>query len=249
MSRLHVGVGVPMLVRQPPIPRSDRRPCRQSPIVRCMRWSIVIADDHGPEWSPGLLGRATPAPVQYCHLGTSRTLSQKALSRALSLAPASNVLVTAMQKFRTYWEPALWFVPPQNRFIGDSRSSSPLATAAALLSIASRSPSDIVALLPARCFVAHDNILQERLKRAVAAVPQVPEGVVTLGILDTGDAVDESYLLVRAVDSRPGLVAHAYARQPGLPAICGSRAPWPPRGLSQAMWAYSRPKYLITGRG
>jgi hypothetical protein len=83
-----------------------------------------------------------------------------------------------------------------------------------LLSIASRSPSDIVTLLPARCFVAHDDILQERLELALAAVPQVPEGVVTLGLVDTGDGVDESYLLVRARDVRPGLVAHAYARQP-----------------------------------
>ena len=183
-------------------------------MLKRMHWSIVIADDHGPEWTPGFMAGATAAPVQYCHLGASRTLLQKALSRALKFAPASNVLVTAIQKFRSHWDPSLWFVRPENRFVVDSRSSSPLATAAALLSIASQSPADIVTLLPARCFVAHDDILQERLELALALVPQVPEGVVTLGMLDTGDGVDESYLLVGPGDVRPGLMAHAYARQP-----------------------------------
>jgi hypothetical protein len=124
-----------------------------------MRWSIVVADDHGPEWSPAVLADTKPAPIQCCRLSGPRTLLQKALDRALNIAPAANVMVTALRTFRPHWEPSLWFVRLENRFIVDSRPS-PLATAAALLSIARRTPSDIVTLLPARCFVARDDILR-----------------------------------------------------------------------------------------
>jgi hypothetical protein len=97
-----------------------------------MQWSIVVADDHGPEWAPPMGSDAPLAPVQYCRVGASRTLLQKALSRAMSVAPASNILITAMQGFRSNWAPALWFVRPENRFVSDKRPASSLATAAAV---------------------------------------------------------------------------------------------------------------------
>jgi mannose-1-phosphate guanylyltransferase len=189
-----------------------------------MRWSIVIADDHGPEWAPQIIAGADPAPVQYCRLGESHTLLQKTLHRALNLAPASRVLVTALQDYRSYWEPALWFVRTENRFICDQRSSSSLAAAAALLSIASRMPSAIVTMLPARCFVADEPMLRRALEQALAVLPQLPEGVVTLGMLELDDGSDENYLVPGHGDNRPGLVVHGYARQP---------VPWVARYLRQ----------------
>src|SRR5580704_17833750 len=189
-----------------------------------MHWSIVVADDHGPEWAPVTFAGAQPAPVQYRPLTGSRTPLQKALDRALSVAPAANVMVTAMRTFRSHWEPSLWFVRAENRFVGDNQQSSPLATAAALLSIAMRTPSDIVTLVPARCFVAHDGILQEGLERALAVLPTLPERVVTLGMVDLDEGVDESYLVVGRSCAGPGLVTHGYARHP---------LPWVARYLRQ----------------
>jgi mannose-1-phosphate guanylyltransferase len=178
-----------------------------------MRWSIVVADDHGPEWAPRIVAATRPSPVQYCRLGASRTLLQLALRRALVIAPAGKVMVTAMQGSRSQWEPSLWFVRAENRFVGDKRSSS-LATAAALLSIAVRNPSDIVTILPAKCFVAHEQILHEGIERALGILPEVPEGVVTLGMVDMDEGVDENYLVARRGDRGPGLIVHGYARQP-----------------------------------
>jgi mannose-1-phosphate guanylyltransferase len=189
-----------------------------------MHWSIVVADDHGPEWAPMIFAGATPAPIQYCPLSGSRTLLQKALGRALSVAPAANVMVTAMRGFRSHWEPSLWFVRAENRFVGDGRPSSPLATAAALLSIARRAPSDVVTLLPARCFVAHEEVLQDGLERAVAMLPRLSQGVVTLGMVDMDEGVDESYLVVGRSGGGPGLATHGYARHP---------LPWVARYLRQ----------------
>jgi|HubBroStandDraft_1064217.scaffolds.fasta_scaffold19327_3 mannose-1-phosphate guanylyltransferase len=189
-----------------------------------MRWSIVVADDHGPEWAPPIRVSARPAPVQYCGLGGSRTLLQKALSRALNVAPASNIMVTAMRGFRSNWEPSLWFVRPGNRFVSDKRASSSLATAAALLPIASRAPSDIVTILPARCFVAHEPLLRDGLTRALAMLQCASEGMVTLGMVDLDEGVDEHYLLIGRNGAGMGLSVHGYARQP---------VPWIARHLRQ----------------
>jgi hypothetical protein len=160
-----------------------------------LHWCIVVADDHGPEWAPEIVAGSDPSPVQYCRLGGSHTLLQKALRRALNVAPATRVMVTALQDYRTYWEPAMWFVRAENRFICDRRASSSLAATAALLSIAARTPSAIVTMLPARCFVADEPVLRQALELARSVLPQVPEGVVTLGMLDLHDGADEHYLV------------------------------------------------------
>jgi len=178
------------------------------------RWFIVVADDHGPESAPASVAGASHSPIQYCRLGGSRTLLQLALRRALAIAPAASVMVTAMDSFRSYWEPSLWFVRPENRFIGSERPSASLVTAAALLSIAARTPSDIVTILPAQCFVAHVQMLRDGLQRALEVLPQVREGVVTLGMTDVEDGADENYLLVGRRGNWPGLMVHGYARQP-----------------------------------
>jgi mannose-1-phosphate guanylyltransferase len=189
-----------------------------------MQWSIVVADDHGPEWAPPM-GSGTPAaPVQYCRVGAPRTLLQKALSRAMSVAPASNIMVTARHGFRSNWEPSLWFVRPEHRFVSDRRPASSLATAAAVLSIAARTPSDIVTILPARCFVAHEPVLRQGLADALALLPRVSEGIVTLGMVDMDEGVDEHYLVVGRGGTGAGIAVHGYARQP---------VPWIARYLRQ----------------
>jgi mannose-1-phosphate guanylyltransferase len=195
-----------------------------APHAHAMQWCIVVADDHGPEWAPPMGLSEPAAPVQYCGLGASRTLLQKALSRALELAPASNILVTAMRGFRSHWEPSVWFVRPEHRFVSDKRPSSSLAAAAAVLSIASRSPSDVVTIMPARCFVAHEAVLREGLARAVAMLRCASEGVVTVGMVDLDEGVDEHYLVVGRNGTGVGLSVHGYARQP---------VPWIARYLRQ----------------
>jgi mannose-1-phosphate guanylyltransferase len=111
-------------------------------------WCIVVADDHGPEYGPSVVRGEKPSPVQYCRLGEPATLLQKALNRARQIAPPAQILVTARDEYRNLWKSALWFVSPTHRFISDTRAASALATAAALLSIAADSPSNIVTILP-----------------------------------------------------------------------------------------------------
>jgi hypothetical protein len=176
------------------------------------RWCVVIADEQGPEWSTG--DGEDPTPVQYCTFDEGSTLLQRALHRAASVAPASQVAVTGFEECRERWEPALWFVRPDQRFICDSGAVAHLATAAAILSIAARSPSNIITVMPARCYVAHEWILRSALQRAAAELPQIPEGVVTLGMLDIEDSPDEDYLVVSRPRVGEALRVDGFARRP-----------------------------------
>jgi mannose-1-phosphate guanylyltransferase len=181
---------------------------------RKSHWCIVIADDHAPacvmdgalDWRPG--------PVQYSCLGGSATLLHRALHRAASIAPTSQILVTALEEYRDQWEPILWSVRPQMRFVGDKRTSPLLASAAAILSIARIASSAIVTILPARCYVAHEWILRQALRQVGSELPHIPEGVAALGMVDIDEGVDEDYLVLSHVRTGRGLPVQGIARRP-----------------------------------
>jgi len=177
-------------------------------------WCIVVADDHGPEYVPTAAGAAEKRPVQYCGFGEPATLLQKALRRAKQIAPTAQIAVTVREANREYWEPLLWFVRPERRFISDARMTSPLTTAAALLSIAADSVSHVVTILPARCYVANEWILSAALHRLHAMLPGIPEGVGTLGMLDIDEGIDEDYLVPCGSRVDPVVAVQGMARQP-----------------------------------
>jgi mannose-1-phosphate guanylyltransferase len=139
---------------------------------------------------------------------------QKALHRATAVAPASQVIVTAFAGYRTLWEPSVWFVRPERRFVGDSATASQQSSAAAILSVAACSPSHVIIILPARCYVAHELILRRAINRALLELPGIPEGVVTLGMLDLEEGIDEDYLVVGRPRAGRGLRVDAFARRP-----------------------------------
>ena len=186
------------------------------------RWCIIIADDHGPEWAMGL--ERDPAPVQYCRLGEAATPLQRSLHQAAAIAPTSQVIVTAFAEYRNFWEPSLWFVRPERRFVCDSRAASQLSLAAAILSVAARSPSNVITILPARCFVAREWILRRALNHALLELPGIPEGAVTLGMLDIEEGIDEDYFVVGRPPVGRGLRIDGFARRP---------VPWVSRHLRQ----------------
>lgn len=178
------------------------------------RWCIVVADDHGPEWAPTCSSGERQSPAQYSRLGESSTLLHRALCRALRLAPASQVLLTALEEYREHWEPSAWCLKPEHRFICDHRAASLLTGAAALLSISSKDPSAVVTILPARCYVAHEWVLSAALDLAIARLPHIAEGVLTLGMIDAIESLDEDYLVATRAQSDRSLTALGFARRP-----------------------------------
>jgi len=176
------------------------------------RWCVVVADDNRQDRASGL--QRYSAPVQYCRLGAGATLLQRALHRATAIAPSAQVLISAFEKYRNLWEPSVWSIRPERRFICEGPTGAQLSVAAAILSVAARSTSDIITILPARCHVAHESILRRALDFALAELPSIPEGAVTLGMLDPEEAVDEDYLLVGRPPVGRGLRVDGFARQP-----------------------------------
>jgi mannose-1-phosphate guanylyltransferase len=177
-------------------------------------WCVVIADDHGPEYVPSIAGMTNQLPVQYCGFGEPTTLLQRALHRARRIAPSAQIAVTVREENRGRWESALWCIRPERRFVSDTRMMSSLTTAAALLSIAADSASNVVTILPARCYVANEWILSSALDTLRKMLPWIPEGVGTLGMIDIDCAIDEDYLVPCAAEAGPGLTVLGMAHRP-----------------------------------
>jgi mannose-1-phosphate guanylyltransferase len=159
--------------------------------------------------------QVTPAPVQYRPFAEPTTLLQKALHRARRIAPANRILVTASDAHRAHWQPALWFIPAEHRFVSESPGWSSLTTAAAVLAIAARVPSAAVTILPARCYVDDEWTLTLALHAALSNMGHAADGVVTLGMASGACEVDEDYLLVdEAPAGRPMIPVAVTARRP-----------------------------------
>jgi mannose-1-phosphate guanylyltransferase len=181
---------------------------------RKSHWCIVIADDHAPAWLANGALESRLVPVQYCRLEGSATLLHLALHRAASIAPTSQILVTALEEYRDQWEPILWCVRPEMRVISCKRTSPLLSSAAAILSIARISPSSIVTILPARCYVGHEWILRQALRQATFELPHIPEGAAALGMIDIDEGVHEDYMVLNRVRAGRGLGVQGIARRP-----------------------------------
>jgi len=187
---------------------SDARPVTPS------RWCIVVADAAGPEWLVPDDSRAQWAPVQYCGLGEPTTMLQKAMHRAGRISHATRVVVTVADAHRSRWQQALWFTRPEHRYVSEFPGWSSVTTAAAVLSIAARTPDALVTILPARCYVADEWTLTIALHRALSERTVLAGGIVTLGMVGADTDVDENYLLPGASNGEPTAAVSGIARQP-----------------------------------
>jgi mannose-1-phosphate guanylyltransferase len=174
----------------------------------------VVADAAGPDWPVSDDIDAKSAPVQYCGLGEPTTMLQKALHRAGRISHSARVMVTAAELHRSHWQHALWLPRAEHRFVIESPGWSSLTTTAAVLSLAARTPSALVTILPARCYVTDEWALTAALHRALSALYFLADGVVTLGFVGSPLDVDEDYLVLSPPDGRPTAAVSVTARRP-----------------------------------
>jgi mannose-1-phosphate guanylyltransferase len=187
-----------------------------------VRWCIVVADAAAPEWPLSDDTNVRRAPIQFCGLGGPTTMLQKALHRAGRLSPAARIMVTADERNRSHWQPALWFTRPEHRFVSDSPGWSSLTIAAAVLSVAARDQSALITILPARSYVADEWTLTVALHRVLSNRFFLADGIVTLGMVTEQPGIDEDYLVLDAPDGRPTVAVSTTAQRP---------ATWATRGL------------------
>jgi mannose-1-phosphate guanylyltransferase len=184
--------------------------------MTAVRWCIVVADAAGPEWPLSDDINVARAPVQFCGLSGPTTMLQKALHRAARISHASRIIVTADERNRSHWQPALWFTRAEHRFVSDCPGWSSLTTAAAVLSIAARAPSTLITILPARSYVADEWTLTVALHRVLSNRSFLADDIVTLGMVVEQPGVEEDYLILGAPDGRPTVAVSATARRPAI---------------------------------
>src|SRR5271168_1415349 len=178
-----------------------------------MRSCIVVATDERSERLTDCLHRG-PLSSQQAAIVKRGFLRQASL-RARRIASPANVLVSAREEDQSVWAGPLWFTHPANRFISDRGVPTSLSTAVAVLSVAARSPSCLVTILPSDFWVARESVLADAIDNSITALQGVPGTVATLGMSDTHPGTDEDYLIVGAANSRMGAAIQAKANRPG----------------------------------
>ncbi len=178
-----------------------------------MQCCIVVAAD---ERSERLIGGLNQRPLNSEQAAiVKKGFLRQASLRARRLASPANILVSAREEDRNTWAGPLWFTKPAGRFISDRGVPTSLSTAAAVLSVAARSPSCLVTILPSDFWVARESALAESIDNALSALQGVPDTIATLGMNDTHPGTDEDYLIVGPGNSQIGAAIQARANRPG----------------------------------
>jgi len=172
------------------------------------RCCIVVANDERSErLADGTLNSQQAAIVK-------RGFLRQASLRARRIASPANVLVSAREEDRGVWASPFWFTQAANRFISDRGVPTSISTAAAVLSVAARSPSCLVTILPSDFWVAREAVLADAIDKALTSLQQIPGTVATLGMSDTHPGTDEDYLIVGPACSQTGAAIQAKANRP-----------------------------------
>ena len=182
---------------------------QSAPPKRCC---IVVANDERSERLSASL-----------HQGVSSTRPSAAVSggflrlaarRARKLASPANVLVCAKEADRLAWQGPFWFTRPANRFISDRDTPTSLSTAGAVLSIAAKDPTCLIAVLPSDFWVARESVLIEAIEKGLGQMRVMPESIATLGMIDSHHESHEDYLVVGPNNAQKGAVIQARVNRP-----------------------------------
>jgi len=179
---------------------------------RPTRYCVVIASEERSDRVSTILRPFAPNARQ---AGVVKTpLLRQSSIRARHLASPANVVVSAQAADRSVWERPFWFTRPSNRFVADTGAPTALATAAALLSIASHAPSCLIAVMPSNFWVARESVLTEAIDKVCGVLRIMPDTIATLGIVDTHMEIDEDYLVVGPNNPQKGAVIQARVNRP-----------------------------------
>jgi mannose-1-phosphate guanylyltransferase len=180
--------------------------------VASKRCCIVVANDERSERSIGSLHRYASSPRLAAAM--SMGFLRLAARRARRLVSPANMLVVAQDADRHTWEGPFWFIRRANRFIADRDTPTSLSTAGAVLSIAAKDPSCLIAILPSDFWVARESVLIEAIEKALGQMRIMPESVATLGMIDTHYEGHEDYLVVGPNHAQKGAVIEARVNRP-----------------------------------
>jgi mannose-1-phosphate guanylyltransferase len=180
--------------------------------IASKRCCIVVANDkHSERVSTSLFQRASGSAA-----AVTMGFLRLAARRARRLCSPANVIMSAQEGDRRTWEGPFWFTRATNRFISELGTPTSLSTAAAVLSIATKDPSCPIAILPSDFWVARESVLTEAIEKAFGQLPNMPESVATLGMIDSHrhPGGEEDYLVVGPRHAQKGAAIQARINRP-----------------------------------
>ena len=146
-------------------------------------WAVVLAGGEGRR-----LQTLTTAPdglvvpKQYCSLRGGPSLLQKALARALNIAPVHRVCTVVAQQHRVWREAQLQRLLHDNIIEQPHNRGTAHGVLLPLLRILARDADARIVLLPADHYVRDEAVLAHALRRAAACAARNRDGIYLLGI-------------------------------------------------------------------
>ena len=216
-------LGDPCNPRDPQVPPTGRRARGQGLIQlsrsddRSAPWCIVQCD--GDRAHLGALTRvgSYQTPIQYCSVGDSLSLAQRAVERARRICEPSRLYVTLAETHRRWWSGAFWAVPRQRRIVDALSGRQTITLAAAAAAIEREAPDALAVVAPADAFCANEWAFRCGIKSAIEALDHLPGHLIALGVNAASADENHDYLVLGAPDGMPGRAAVRCVKQPPSP--------------------------------
>ena len=172
-------------------------------------WCIVQGD--------GDKASATPSgsvPLQYFSWGNEVPPMRASLNRAVSVAGARRVIATVADAHEGWWHDPLRRIPPQHRVVDELTGRHTITLTAALAIIERITEEALVVVQPADRFLASDASFMAGVRRATAALTDLPGHVIAFTLRSYLHTPGQDYLLAAPADGLPGRLALRFVKRP-----------------------------------
>jgi mannose-1-phosphate guanylyltransferase len=146
-------------------------------------WVVVLAGGEGSRLrSLTTSASGVTVPKQFCSLQGGPSLLQKAVQRALAIAPMRHICAVVAAQHRLWREAQLQHLLADNVIEQPQNRGTAHGVLLPLLHIAARDPDANIMLLPADHYVRDEAVFANALRRAAACAASDRNGVYLLGI-------------------------------------------------------------------
>ncbi len=150
-------------------------------------WVVVLAAGEGSRVKSMTYDRrGRQAPKQYSLIDDRSTLLGATLDRARRIAPPEHIVPIVATQHRRWWKPELAGIPAGNIIVQPSNRGTAAGILLPFLWISRQDHDATVVILPSDHYVRSEDVLEESIRRAMAAVDSKYRGVVLLGIKPHG---------------------------------------------------------------
>jgi mannose-1-phosphate guanylyltransferase len=159
-------------------------------------WAVVLAGGEGTRLhSLTTAPSGIAVPKQFCSLQGGPSLLQKALQRALAIAPRHRICTVVAAQHRVWREAQLQYLPDDNVIEQPDNRGTAHGVLLPLLRILARDPDASIVLLPADHYVRDEAVFAHALRQAAKRVAEHRDAVYLLGMEPDGPDTELGYIV------------------------------------------------------